>query len=73
MDIKAEIEKIVASVTKDDSALENFKKDPAGTVKGLLGSIDLDNDTVSKIVEGVKAKVSVDKITDALGGLKKLF
>ncbi len=73
MDIKAEIEKIVASVTKDNSTLENFKKDPMGTVKGLLGSINLDNDTLSKIVDGVKAKISVDKITDALGGLKKLF
>lgn len=73
MDIKAKIEEIVASVTKDNSAMENFKKDPIATVKGLLGSIDLDNDTISKIVEGVKAKISFDKIGDTLGGLKKLF
>ncbi|MBQ9832527.1 MAG: hypothetical protein IJO48_02225 [Clostridia bacterium] len=73
MDIKAEIEKIVTSITKDNSIMENFKKDPVATVKGLLGSVDLDNEAINKIVDGVKAKISVDKISDALGGLKKLF
>lgn len=73
MDIKEMIEQVVGSVTKDNSALENFKKDPIATVKSLLGSIDLDNDVISKIVEGVKAKISLDNLSGIAGKIGGLF
>ena len=41
-------------------------------VEKKLG-IDLPNDQVEKIVEAVKAKVTLDKVDDLLGGLGKLF
>ncbi|MBR3268527.1 MAG: hypothetical protein IKI58_07355 [Oscillospiraceae bacterium] len=71
MDIKAEIEKIVAKVTKDDSLKEKFTKDPEGTVRGLVGD-KADNDTVKKIIDGIKKALgsgAIGKITDKIGGL----
>lgn len=76
MDIKAEIEKIIAKVTKDNSLQEKFKSDPAGTVKGLIGDA-ADNETIAKIVDAVKAAITSGggisaiggKITEALGGI----
>lgn len=68
MDIKAKIEELTKKITSDKSIMENFKKDPIKTVEGLIG-IDLPDDQVSKIVEGVKAKINLDKLGGALGGL----
>jgi len=35
--------------------------------------IDLPDDKVNQLVEGIKAKIKLDKIGDALGGLSGLF
>ena len=68
MDIKAKIEELVNKIKSDKNLLSKFQKDPITTVEGLLG-IDLPNDQVEKIVEGIKAKINLDKIGGALGGL----
>lgn len=68
MDIKAKIEELVNEIKKDDKFLEKFKKDPIKTVEGLIG-IDLPNDQIEKLVDGIKAKISLDSIGDKLGGL----
>ena len=74
MDIKAEIEKIVGKVTKDGELKDKFAKDPAGTVKSLVGD-KADSETVSKITDAVKAAVKGgavadigSKISGAVGG-----
>ena len=72
MDIKAKIEEIVEKVKNDDSLMEDFKKNPVQVVEKLAG-IDLPDDIVEKVVDGVKAKVSVDKLSGAMDSLKKLF
>lgn len=72
MDIKAMIEKAVASITGDKTKLEAFKKDPVGTVKGVIGST-VSNDVVNQVVSAVKAKISGDSISGALGKLGGLF
>ena len=72
MDIKAEINKIVDKIKNDDELLEKFKKDPIKAVESILG-VDLPDDLIEKVVDGVKAKISLDKAGDILGGLKKLF
>ena len=72
MDIKAEITKIVDKIKGDDELLAKFKKDPVKAVEGLLG-VDLPDDIIEKVVEGVKAKITLDKAGDILGGIKKLF
>ena len=68
MDIKEKINEITDKIKNDDALKAKFKTDPIGAVEGLIG-VDLPNDQVEKIVDGVKAKISVDKIGDKLGGL----
>lgn len=72
MDIKAKIEEIVEKIKNDDSLMEQFKEDPIKAVEKLIG-IDLPDDNIEKIVDGVKAKITTDKLSGALGALKKLF
>ena len=72
MDIKAEITNIVDKIKNDDDLLEKFKKDPIKAVESIIG-VDLPDDIIEKVVDGVKAKISLDKAGDLLNGLKKLF
>jgi len=72
MDIKEKIIEVAEKIKKDEKLQEQFKKDPVKAVEKLLG-IDLPDDMMEKIVDGVKAKVSLDQASDALGMLKKLF
>ena len=72
MDIKAEITKIVDKIKNDDDLLNKFKKDPIKAVESIIG-VDLPDDIIEKVVDGVKAKISLDKAGDILDGLKKLF
>ena len=66
MDIKAKITELVDKIKKDPSLAANFQKDPAGTVKGLTG-VNLPDDQVKGIVDGIKAKISLDKIGGLFG------
>lgn len=72
MDIKEKIEELVEKIKKDDSLMDDFKKDPVKVVEKLVG-VDLPDDMIEKVVDGVKAKVSVDKLAGAMDSLKKLF
>ncbi|MGM9640710.1 MAG: hypothetical protein ACI3V3_05035 [Faecousia sp.] len=68
MNIKEKIDELVSKIKSDKSLGDKFQKDPVGTVEGLLG-VDLPNDQIEKLVEGIKAKISLDKLGGALGGL----
>ena len=72
MDIKAKIEEIVEKVKNDPNFAEDFKKNPIKAVEGVLG-VDLPDEQIKSVVDGVKAKVSVDGIADKLGGLGDLL
>ena len=72
MDIKEQVTKAVEKITKDEKMMEQFKKDPVKTVEQVMG-VDLPDDVLNKVVDGVKAKVSVDKAAGVVDGLKKLF
>lgn len=72
MDIKTQITEAVNKITKDKSMQDKFKKDPIKTVEEVAG-VDLPDDVVNKIVDGVKGKLKVDKLSGALDGVKKLF
>ncbi len=66
--IKDKINEIVEKIKNDKNIAAKFQKDPITTVEGLIG-IDLPNDQVEKIVDGIKAKIDLDKAADLLGGL----
>lgn len=59
--IKEKIDEIVEKIKNDKDIAAKFKKDPVTTVEGLIG-IDLPNDQIEKIVDGIKAKIALDKI-----------
>lgn len=68
MDIKGKTNELVDKIKSDKKLGEKFQKDPIATVEGLLG-VNLPDDQVEKIVEGIKAKISLDKLGGKLGGL----
>ena len=68
MDIKAKINELVDKIKNDPALMENFKSNPVGTVEGLLG-VDLPDDQIAKVVDGIKAKISLGSLGDKLGGL----
>lgn len=71
-DIKAKIEEIVEKLQKNPSLLKKFNTEPVKVVEELVG-IDLPDELIEKVVDGVKAKITVDKLGDALGALGGLF
>jgi len=71
-DIKEQITRVVEKVTKDEKLMEQFKKEPVKAVESVIG-VDLPDDVINKVVDGVKAKISVDKLGDIAGAIKKLF
>ena len=68
MDIKDKIDEIVSKIKGDKNLMSKFKKNPASVVEELIG-IDLPNEQIEKVVEGIKAKIKLDDIGDKLGGL----
>jgi len=68
MDIKAKIEEIVKKLTSDKELKEKFDKNPITVVEELIG-IDLPDDKLNQLVDGIKAKLNLDKLGGALGGL----
>ena len=75
-DIKEMISNVVERVTKEDDLKELFEKEPVKAIEKVL-NVDLPDEMIEKIIEGVKAKISVDKLAsaaDSVAGLfKKLF
>ena len=45
-----------------------FQKDPVSVVEKLLG-VDLPNEQLNQLVEGIKAKINLDQLGSKLGGL----
>lgn len=68
MDIKAKIDEVVNKVKNDKNFAEKFQKEPIKAVEDVLG-IDLPDDVIQNVIDGVKAKINVDGIKDKLGGL----
>ena len=72
MDIKEKIEELVEKISKDEKLQKQFKDDPVKALEKLL-DVDLPDDVIEKIIAGVKAKLSIDDLSDAVKFLKKLF
>ena len=68
MDIKAKIDEVVNKVKSDEGFADKFKNEPVKAVEDVVG-VDLPDDVINNVVEGVKAKINVGGIADKLGGL----
>lgn len=72
MNIKDQISKIVEEVSKNPDIKEEFEKEPVKVIEKVIG-VDLPDDVVMKIVDGVKAKLTMDNVSKAADTLKGLF
>lgn len=71
-DAKELIEEVVKKVKDDPKFLENFKEAPVKALEAITGQ-DLPDQMVEPLIAGVKAKLGVDDLGDALGKLAHLF
>ena len=68
MDIKEKITEIVEKLKNDKNLMSNFKTNPIQTIENLIG-VDIPDETIEKVIDGVKAKISID---DAKTGISKI-
>lgn len=61
MDVKKSIEELIDKIKSDQELRDNFMKNPVAAVEKLLG-VDLPDDQINQIVDGIKAKIHLDKI-----------
>ncbi|MBQ4634767.1 MAG: hypothetical protein IJB71_05415 [Bacilli bacterium] len=72
MDIKVKIEELVSKIKADKNLMTKFKEDPIKVVEDLIG-VDLPNEKIEKIIDGIKAKISIDDAKDGLSKITNLF
>ncbi len=72
MDIKGQISKIVEEVSKNPNMKEQFEKEPVKAIEKIIG-IDLPDDVIMKIIDGVKAKLTIDGVSKTADVLKGMF
>lgn len=68
MDIKEKVEAIAAKIKSDPNFAKDFQTDPVKAAEKILG-VDLPDDIINSVIDGVKAKISVDGVKDKLGGI----
>ena len=72
MDIKELIEKVVDAIKDSDDIKKQFEKEPVKVIEKFIG-VDLPDEIVEKVIDGVKAKITLDQVADVAGALKGLF
>ena len=72
MDIREKIEELVEKIKADKNFAAKFQKDPIRAVEGVLG-VDLPDELIEKIIDGVKAKIKLEDLGDIAGKLGGLF
>ena len=77
MDIQKIINDVVAKLTGDPELIKSFLADPVKLLEKTFG-IDLPDDQINQIIEGVKSKVDLSKLdvgkaVGLLGKIKGLF
>ncbi len=73
MDLQKLIKEVLDKLNLDAGVLAKFQKDPIGTVKTILNTLNLDENTLKAIVEGVTAKLQVEGgVKEAAGLLDKV-
>lgn len=72
MDVKEQIKTAIDKITKDKELREQFQKEPVKALESILG-VDLPDDVINQVIQGVKAKLTIDKASGAVDAIKKLF
>ena len=72
MDLQEQIKKPLNRIGEDDSLRSLFQKDPVAAAEKVLG-IDLPDDMMEKIIDGVKANLSLDQAAGLFSAAKKFL
>jgi hypothetical protein len=72
MDIKELIEKVVDAIKDSETTKKQWEKEPVKVIEKFIG-VDLPDEIVEKVIDGVKAKIAIDQVADVAGALKGLF
>jgi len=72
MDLKKMIDQVVDFIGSNKDIKAQFEKEPVKVLEKVLG-IDLPDNVIEPIIDGVKAKLTVDAIGDVADALKGLF
>lgn len=70
--ILEKVNEVVDKLQSDDKLMAQFKKEPVKALEKILG-VDLPDDVIEKIIDAVKAKLTVGDIGDLLSAAKKIF
>ena len=63
MDLQKMIKDVLEKLSSDEKLKGKFLSDPTAVLEKLIG-IDLPNDQINAIIEGVKAKLKLDDVAD---------
>ena len=72
MDIREKVEAIIEEIKNNPNIKKEFETEPVKVIEKFVG-VDLPDDVVEKIINGVKAKLTVDNVSKIAGALKDLF
>ena len=68
MDIQKIINDVIAKLKDDDQLLANFKTNPTKVLEKLVG-VDLPDDKIDPIIDGIMAKLKIDDLAEKAEGL----
>lgn len=72
VDVLEVVEKAVVKILKDEKLQKQFKDEPIKVLEKVL-DVNLPDELLEPVIDGIKAKLVADKLQDAAGLLKKLF
>lgn len=72
MELKEKVEELVKRVKTDPNFAASFSGDPVKAVESVLG-IDLPDDQIKALIDGVKAKVSLQQAGGLFRSVQDIF
>ena len=72
VDVKELIDKVMDKLEEKGITLEKFSENPVKILEDILG-VDLPDEKLDAIIEGVKLKLGADKAKNILGTIGGLF
>ena len=72
MELKEKIDQAANKLMADKTLMAKFESNPVSVIEQLIG-IDLPDQQINQVIDGIKAKIKLDQVGDMLGGIGKLF
>ena len=70
--MKEKIEQVVKKLLSDKDLMAKFEKNPTSVIEEYIG-VDLPDEMVNQAIEGIKAKIKLEQVGDAISGIAGLF